>query len=452
MTKQFGDSEEVENLNEEEEDYKEENNEEFDNVEFNEEKIMEKIEIKKEDIPKKRGRKSKKDNPTQSELNQMSDEEVIKLEPTVEEMYQEFNFFLEKTVGMIESKKERDIIPSGLDVLDAYLGGGFVSGTFSVIVGSPGSGKSTLGIKSIAKTQEKYNGKILIGYLDSEVATTKRRLYNLGVNNPPIKPFSESITIERVFKYIEGLCLFKLQNNLIDSPSLIIWDSIANTLSEAEMEVDDPNKVIGLKGRILSMLIPKYVSKIAEFNICLIAINQLRDEISIGGVRKARDLSFLSFGKTMPGGNAAKFNAFHLLEMKFKEKAEEKKYGFNGFISQISAVKNKAFTPNIPFFIAGNFKTGFSNFWTNYLFLVKQERILTSAWNSLLNMPERKFRTKEAEYLYKTDDVFRGAYDELVKDSIQKEIVEKYDPDIMEDDGFILDKNDDDLSEEEEIS
>ena len=96
-------------------------------------------------------------------------------------------------------------------------------------------------------------------------------------------------------------------------------------------------------------------------------------------------------------------------------------------------VKNKLFAPNLVVNILGDFVRGFSNFWTSYSFLVETGRIKTGAWNFLMNTPEKKFRTKDAENMYEKDEGFKLAFDELVKDAIKIDIVEKHNPNLYED-------------------
>ena len=90
--------------------------------------------------PKKRGPR-KKDLPTPDEVNNMSDKEVLGLSKQVEDLYSEFNSFLETKAKIISDTGVKDVIPTGIEVLDAFLGGGFAVGTMSVIAGTPGSGK-----------------------------------------------------------------------------------------------------------------------------------------------------------------------------------------------------------------------------------------------------------------------------------------------------------------------
>jgi RecA/RadA recombinase len=279
-----------------------------------------------------------------------------------------------------------------------------------------------LAIQTLASCQQVFPGS-LVGYLDSEEATTTIRLSNLGVRFPKIKPYID-ITVEKVFRFIEGLCLFKDAKKLL-TPSALVWDSIANTVTEKERETEDPNQVIGYRARLLSILLPRYVTKLSHYNIALIAVNQLRDTISIGPMQAAKSLKFLSAGKNMPGGNVLQFNAFTLIEMKVREVLKKDMYGFDGIKVEAKTVKNKLFMPNMTVMLVGDFVTGFSDFWTSYEFLKKTKRLNAGAWNYLTVLPTKKFRTKDGPDLYKTDEEFKEMFDKEVEEAIKFDVVEK---------------------------
>ena len=346
----------------------------------------------------------------------------------VDKLYSEFSSFLKVKADISPDEGVKQTIPTGIEVLDAVLGGGFAIGSMSIIVGQPGSGKSMLAIQTMGNAQLKYK-KLIASFLDSEEATTVIRMANLGVRNPKIKPYS-SITVEKVFKLLEGICLFKEERKIVDIPSVVIWDSIANTLSQKEMEVEDINSVIGYKARMLSILVPKYVAKCARYNILFLAVNQLRDTMNIGSFSAPKELKFMTTGKDMPGGNILRFNAFQLVELKTKSALKPETYGFDGILVTAKTVKNKLFSPNVSVDLIGDFRTGFSNFWTNYNFLVETKRIQSGPWNFLVEIPNKKFRTKDSLHLYNTDPEFKKVFDESVKEAIQKDLVEKYNPKI----------------------
>lgn len=397
---------------------------------ISEEEVFDSIKLEDDDFEKveiQEG-KPKKDLPTPDEVKQMSDKDVIEIDTKVSELYDEFNSFLKVKAKITNNVVVKETIPSGIDIFDAVLGGGFSVGTLAIIVGPPGCGKSMIVGKTLGAVQRKYKGQAMVAYLDSEEAVTTIRLANLGVKYPKIKPYQD-VTVEKVFKFLEGLCLFREEKKLTDTPAIVVWDSIANTITQKAREVDDINKVIGLKARMLSILLPKYVAKMSQYKICLLAINQLRDMLTVGGFQPAKDLKFITSNKDMPGGQSLKFNAFSLAEMRINkilvQGKENNKFPFDGVMVSTKTVKNKLFPPNIPIDIIGNFKTGFSNFWTNYHFLSENGRLKSGAWNYLVNAPNIRFRTKDARLTYNTNNEFKRYFDAAIKETIQTEIVDK---------------------------
>jgi len=378
------------------------------------------VQLKIDDEVKEKLRKNKVRSEVKEKTTEYNEEDAAQL-------YKEFSSFLETSTDIIPDTGIKDTISTGIDLVDAILGGGFVIGALNIIVGQPGSGKSMLAMQTLAQAQKQFKGNLIGAFLDSEESTTTIRLANLGVKYPKIKPYND-ITVEKVFKFLEGLSVFKQEKNLVSTPSVVIWDSIANTLSQKERETEDINSVIGYKAKLLSLLVPKYVSKCAKNNICFLAVNQLRDSLQMGPYQAPRDLKFMSSSKEMPGGTVLKYNAFQLVEMKTGKVLEADKYGFDGIIVKLKCVKNKLFPPNIDIEVAGSFTNGFSNFWTNYEFLKNCKKLNSGAWNYLVEMPETKFRTKDAHDLYKSNDEFRQMFDKVAKQTIKEEIIDKFAP------------------------
>ena len=392
-----------------------------------EKEILDSVKIDTSDAPEKKE--------VVTNIKDKTSDKIAEDKDKTKQLYDEFNSFLETKTDIKTDVGQKRTVSTGIDLVDAILGGGFAVGAMGMIVGNPGCGKTMLAIKTLGKGQVQYDGDLIGAFLDSEEATTTLRLSNLGVRHPKIKPYTD-ITVEKVFKFLEGLSVFKQEKDLVEDPSVVIWDSIANTLSEKERQTDDPNTVIGYKARLLSILIPKYVAKCAQNNICFLTINQLRDNLQMGQFAPAPELKLLGSSKTIPGGNVLKFNAFQLVEVKVKSviapgKAENsEKYGFEGIITKMKCIKNKLFPPNVEVEVVGSFTTGFSNFWTNYNFLKNTKRLNAGSWNHLVSLPDKKFRTKDARKLYNEDAEFKLAYDAAVKEAIETEIIEKYNPEI----------------------
>jgi replicative DNA helicase len=64
-----------------------------------------------------------------------------KIKDETKALYDEFSDFLEIKADMTLDAGVKLVVPTGIDLLDAILGGGFAVGALNIIVGTPGSGK-----------------------------------------------------------------------------------------------------------------------------------------------------------------------------------------------------------------------------------------------------------------------------------------------------------------------
>lgn len=351
------------------------------------------------------------------QLSKDEEEELAKDEGLGLQM--EFDQFLNDKVDVDNSDGGEFMkIKTGVDLIDHLSGGGFNVGAFTQIVGMPGSFKSTLLAQIIGYNQKVYNGQMLTVYYDTETSMTTKRLKQLGVDNPPIKPYDD-VTVEKVFKTIEAMCAYKQAKKITDIPSLICWDSVANTTTDAERGTDNINSTMGLKQKLISQLLPRYLGKMKACSICLLGVNQLRDRLNVGMYSPAPDLMGTA-NFEIPGGKALKFNTTHLLKLQNRGQIKYEMYEFNGVQVEIEFLKNKSFSSYIKAPIIIDFKKGVSNFWTNYKLLVDNTRLKSGAWNSLVEYPEKKFRTKEAPQIYAEDPKFKEIFDRSVKEVLNQ--------------------------------
>ena len=333
----------------------------------------------------------------------------------IEELRNELQTIIDETAFYAKN----DFIQTGIDIFDIYAGGGFMLGTFNMLCGFPGCGKSTFAINVSANVQKKYEDAVVI-YFDTENAVSKKRLKQLGVKEEKLLLISGNITIETIFQTIDKMIEFKDKKKSKKVPFVIVWDSLAFTPSKRALAGDDIQNTDGMiRAKIIAEYLPRYLGLFQEYNFLMLVINQMREKANMNPYGGSIDITVKGLGNvSIPGGKAPIFGSFHLPIMSVQEFLSKDSYGFDGAVIKCKLVKNKAGTPNKEFFMVLDYKKGFDNFWTNYYYLKKTKRLVAGSWNYLKDLPEVKFRTKDAKKKYLEDSRFREVFD--------KEVVELY--------------------------
>src|SRR5574340_1088648 len=114
----------------------------FDSIKLNPEPV----------VAKKPGPKAKKDLPTPKETKILTENEAVSVvDDKGKELYDDLRSFLENKSDIVQDDAEnKQVIPTGISLLDSILGGGFAIGALNIIVGAPGSGKSMLAMHAMA--------------------------------------------------------------------------------------------------------------------------------------------------------------------------------------------------------------------------------------------------------------------------------------------------------------
>jgi len=220
--------------------------------------------------------------------------------------------------------QEIDVIPTGSLALDIALGvGGYPKGRIIEIFGPESSGKTTLALHAIAETQKKEG---LVAFIDAEHALDINYAKNLGVdvNNLIL---SQPDTGEQALEIVESL----IRSGAVD---MIVVDSVAALVPEAEINGDMGDSHVGLHARLMSQAMRKLSGIISKANVSVIFINQIREKVGI------------MFGspETTTGGRALKFYSTIRLDVR---KSEALKNGSDviGNKVNIKVVKNKVAPP-----------------------------------------------------------------------------------------------------------
>ena len=217
-----------------------------------------------------------------------------------------------------------DVIPSGSLLLDEALGvGGYPKGRIIEIYGPESSGKTTLALHAIAECQ-KQGGKA--AFIDAEHAIDPVYAKNLGVNIDELI-LSQPDNGEQALEIAEMLA----SSGAI---SLIIIDSVAALVPQAELDGEMSDNSVGMQARLMSKAMRKIAGVLNKKECAVIFINQLREKVGV----------LYGNPETTSGGRALKFYASIRIDIR---RTEALKTGADiyGNTCRIKIVKNKVAPP-----------------------------------------------------------------------------------------------------------
>ena len=181
-----------------------------------------------------------------------------------------------------------ELLSSGSLSVDIALGGGYPKGRIIEVYGPESSGKTTLTLHAIAEIQ-KQGGTA--AFIDAEHALDPAYARKLGVDTDNLL-VSQPDNGEQALEIVETL----VRSNAVD---LIVIDSVAALVPQAEIDGDMGDSHMGLQARLMSQALRKLTGIINKSKATVIFINQIRMKIGV------------MFGnpETTTGGNALKFYA-----------------------------------------------------------------------------------------------------------------------------------------------
>jgi recombination protein RecA len=216
-----------------------------------------------------------------------------------------------------------ELLPSGALSLDLALGGGYPKGRIIEIYGPESSGKTTLTLHAIAEIQ-KQGGTA--AFIDAEHALDPAYARKLGVDTDNLL-VSQPDNGEQALEIAETL----VRSNAVD---LIVVDSVAALVPQAEIDGDMGDSHMGLQARLMSQALRKLTGIINKSKATVIFINQIRMKIGV------------MFGnpETTTGGNALKFYASVRMDIRRTGQIKEGE-DIIGDRTKVKIVKNKIAPP-----------------------------------------------------------------------------------------------------------
>ena len=226
-------------------------------------------------------------------------------------------------------------ISTGSRLLDYIISnrrdGGLPEGRIIEIFGPPSIGKSHIAIQ-IARSTQQLGG--IVVYIDTENATSVENLSLLGVDISKRFVYVDTHCTEEVLSIAEAT-IMKAKAMEKDIPVTIIWDSVAASSPKAELIGDYDKESIGLQARAISKGMRKITGVIANQNVLLVCLNQIRTKIGV------------MFGDptTTPGGKAIPFHSSVRIKLGAGQRIQDKNKNVVGIHVSAKTIKNKVAAP-----------------------------------------------------------------------------------------------------------
>jgi recombination protein RecA len=178
---------------------------------------------------------------------------------------------------------------------DASADGGIPVGRLTEICGEAATGKSLLSYMILKDCQDKGGIPVLI---DTENAANEDFLRLLGLKFYPEGSlvYVQVESVEKVFQAIEEM-IRKIKENNPDKLCCIVWDSVAGTSTDAEVQNDYGEATIGMQARMIGQGLRKLIRFVGQQRVALVFLNQVRQKIGV----------FFGDDTVTPGGKAIPF-------------------------------------------------------------------------------------------------------------------------------------------------
>jgi len=397
---------------------------------------------------------------------------------------------------------EAPIVPIGIDVLD-YRNGCWVDGKISIgfpmgkpiqFISKPGVAKTTIAIQAATYICSQIEGANCIHY-DFERSTKKPRILTLSgwddeTFDAKYMHLTKQISTDSVYDFVKTVKEIKLgkateiksknpgqydeahelqyhvdnpfTGEKILAPTILLIDSLSTMIPRQVLIEDEMsgNMTAASIARRNASFFRELLGDFLDASITPIIINHLTQKISIDPRRPvSAEVNYLAADEGIPGGKVALYLTDSLIKLVARRKlSPEKEFGVKGYIVEAILVKSRSNTAGVSCNLVFDQRFGINNTLSNYL-LMKDMKVVKGAGRSfyLETLPNKKFAQKDLLKLYKTDEEFKIAFDNLAKECLIQFVPdpanEKYLSNFKHGDGEVeIDDIDDNELDEKEIA
>ena len=308
----------------------------------------------------------------------------------------------------------KEWIPTGSRWLDSITCRGKMAGIpvgkITELAGLSSSGKSYMACQIASQAQKKGH---FVVYFDAESAIDPKFLKNSGIDTNSDFMYIQAVSVEKVLETIEDL-----MTEYAETQFLFIWDSIAATSAEKDLEGDfNPQSSMAVKPRIFAKAFPKLTIPLANQQCTLLLINQLKTNIGaqVSGSRMMAIPSRNFAVRPCSGASATKASFVTVQRFRIgsevKVKIEKSRFGSEGRTCGFKILWGK--------------DVGIQDeeSWLEALRASGSERFKAGAWNKIYDAKGKEYKFQKSQWITKLQEPeFRS----VVLDIMDEEIIRKF--------------------------
>lgn len=285
----------------------------------------------------------------------------------------------------------------------SYYSIGITDGSFVMIIGRSGSGKSTFMIQSAANIIRPFpSACMFVDDIEGGMITIRREKLT-GFYGSDMKQRciirNAGITIENFYERIRMIFDLKNQNRgdfsydtgLYDTygdrvfklvPTVYCLDSLALIMSDkyAEEEELSGQMAATATAKSNSSVFKRIIPMLKSANIILFAINHITESVEINMfAKKKAQVSYLKQNERLPGGNTIIYLANNIIRVDDITKLkDEEGLGINGTIAELTLIKSRSNRSGQRCSLVMDYESGFDTDLSLYLML-KEAKIINGA-------------------------------------------------------------------------
>lgn len=185
----------------------------------------------------------------------------------------------ETDIYFLSSNKDLEFVSSGCTMLDNILGGGYVLGRMTNIIGDKSTAKTALATEAIINFCRQYEDGVA-AYREIESAFDIKYAQAMGMPVDRVDLGEEQLdTVEDMYRDLDAFLDARLQDR---QPGIYVVDSLDALSDEEEMKRDIDKGTYGAnKQKKLGEIFRKLVRKLEKCRVLLIIISQVRDNIGV---------------------------------------------------------------------------------------------------------------------------------------------------------------------------